>query len=88
MQQRFAKVELVSYVPNASSTVAQEIPGVGVAQQGLASPGVHAALFARVHELVVTHVLELHVPPSQDVPQTPQFAGSVSRSEHVLLDRQ
>lgn len=29
-----------------------------------------------------------HVPPLQDVPQAPQFAGSVSRSEHVLVARQ
>ena len=88
MQQRFAKVEPVSYVPNAVSTVAQEIPAVGVAQHGLAAPGVHAALLARVHELVDMQVPVSHVPVPQEVPHDPQFAGSVRRSTQVLLAEQ
>jgi hypothetical protein len=86
MQHRFANVDGVVYVPNAVSVEPQTMPGVGVAQQGLARPGVHAALFASVQD-EAGQVPFVHV-PLQTEPQLPQLAGSVRVSTHVFVPAQ
>lgn len=86
MQQRFANVDGVVYVPNAVSVDPQMMPGVGVAQHGLERPGVHAALFASVHdEEAHTPLVQVEL---QTEPQLPQFARSVRVFTHVFVPAQ
>jgi hypothetical protein len=72
-------------VPNVTSVLPHVAPGDVTSQQfGAAAPGVHDALFRRVHCGVVVHAPAAQLVPGHVFPQDPQLAASVSRSTHVF----
>jgi hypothetical protein len=84
-QQRSWRVGRVVYVPNITSVLPHVAPGDVTSQQlGAAAPGVHDALLRRVHSGMLVHTPAAQLVPGHVFPHTPQLAGSVSRSTHVL----